>query len=125
MLVVWKRAFAWWVPTIFAVWIMGAMIHDQFDPEFYATRLRNDGYGGGIPVSIRLSAGDNQIVPFEKSGYMLLRTSSTIVLFDEATNRIEEYSLSKIDRVSYTAGGLKTLKPKLPSASPSFSTARP
>lgn len=110
----WRTAAAWWLSTIAAIWMMASTLHGLFDPDFYAGLLRSSGYGGGLPVTIKLSQNEGQTTPIEKVGFMLLRTADAVVLFDEKSELIEEYALSKIDRISYSSVYLTSSAYRLP-----------
>lgn len=113
-LLILNASYLWWVTTGVSMWFVGTAIFNHFDPNTYAKYLRIHGYGGGLMITIRTS-NESASAEIEKSGYLLLRTSTTVFIYDYAQERIDEIPLQKIENLSYAAGGLGALGYKLPS----------
>ncbi|MEZ9861533.1 hypothetical protein AB4381_24200 [Vibrio splendidus] len=70
-----------------APWVM-------FSPTAYSALLNNLGYGGGIVVEV---SGDNNYSNVQ----LLLRTSNSLILQDNASNNVIEVPLNKVNEITY------------------------
>jgi hypothetical protein len=77
--------------------------------------LRYLGYGGGLPVSISIIeyvVGEKQKINF--SGYLMLRTTSSILIYLPEKNQIREIPLTQLLFLDQKADSVARREPKLP-----------
>ncbi|GAA0829045.1 hypothetical protein GCM10009080_03130 [Cupriavidus pauculus] len=100
--------------TMGAVTTVVATVVLMFNAPVYAEFLRLVGYGGGIPIQIsEKMEGDTRSLIH---GYLMLRTTDSLLLYNSNTNLISEYSRSAATEVAHAAGGLRRLPFALPQA---------
>jgi len=89
----WRPNLVWWFSlsavAIYYLSVVGIM----FSPSYYAALLRYTGFGGGLPVSLEVEPRRDR-VSVEVRGHLMLRTSSTLVLFAADEARFHEYPLA-------------------------------
>lgn len=112
-LLLWRPEIRWSVLGIVPLVFVSGVLRDHFDPYIYAKYLRIHGYGGGLPITLRLVGAQTRDVA-DKAGYLLLRTNTTIFLYDYNEARVDEYSLQQVERLSYVVGGFSSMSFKLP-----------
>jgi hypothetical protein len=82
--------------------------------EGYGRLLRLTDFGGGLGVVIELTDesgnGSRQTV----NANLLMRSASSIVVYDDKRETIDEYPLARVWKVSHKQGGLKRLAFRLP-----------
>ncbi|KAB0599108.1 hypothetical protein [Cupriavidus pauculus] len=110
---IWEKLI-WLYATMGAVTTVVATVVLMFNAPVYAEFLRLVGYGGGIPIQIsEKMEGDTRSLIH---GYLMLRTTDSLLLYNSNTNLISEYSRSAATEVAHAAGGLRRLPFALPQA---------
>jgi hypothetical protein len=108
----------WWLSLGTVAVYYAGVVCALFVSSNYAAVLRYTGFGGGIPVQVHVDQGGSTPM-LEVSGYLMLRTATTLVVFSDKTNRFFEYSMQRVVHVSYAADALDAQRFKMPSiASP-------
>jgi len=108
--IIWK-GLVWLCASLGSVLSVVTALVLMFNPPVYANFLRIVGYGGGMPIKI-MSGDENARVVAE--GYLLLRTTDSLLIFDEGTRTISEYTKESKMQLSHPAGGLGNLPFSLP-----------
>ena len=118
--VAWNRITIWYIAAASTfLSYMGVLIL-MFTPSHYASFLRFLGYGGGLPVAIELDTLQQTDSGFSVSnsqayeGYLLLRTTDSLILYDAESAEVLEFPVSKVLSVRHKAEPLTQLDYKLP-----------
>ncbi|MEJ6022037.1 hypothetical protein [Ramlibacter sp. PS4R-6] len=113
LIMLWRPALVW-LATLGLVAIYYAWIGANVLPaDGYGRLLRMTGFGGGVKVTVEVIENENK-PPRILESYLLLRSSTSVFLFDPTSKRIEEYQLGTVLRLAHTEGGLHELPYSLP-----------
>lgn len=104
----------WWFVAGYTFLYYATIVTLIFTPTAYASFLRFTGFGGGVPVLLQLEEAKANTAPVERSAYLMLRTATAFVVFDQTGRRFEEYPLEEVHRLSYATGGMHRLAYQLP-----------
>jgi len=114
MLVIFRPHWAWMLALAWTLWYYAGLALSILPPDGYARLLRATGFGGGTPAHISFLAGDTGCASQSFTGFLLLRTTDTFVLYDPPNARISEVPARCVLTISYSAGGLSSLPFQLP-----------
>jgi len=87
-----------------------SVIFALFNAPTYAQILRLLGYGGGIAIQTIDDTGD-----ISDTRYLLLRTSSSLLVYDDDPKGIVEIPITSVDSIGHELGALRNDTWKLPS----------
>ncbi len=108
-----RPASIWWVSGTSIVIYYIAFVAFIFTPPSYAYILRYIGFGGGLPITLDVEM-ERDKAPLEVKAYLMVRSSAALIIFTNENNTFYEYSLDRIARITYSAGGFQNLPYKLP-----------
>lgn len=118
LLTMFKPAIAWMSAAAaiaaYYVWIGSNIL----PPDEYARLLRATGFGGGMSIEIEAHATDTGCPSLMLAGQLLLRTTEHLIVYSPAANRVDEYPMRCMARISYGGGGMSSLSYKLPPPNP-------
>ncbi len=110
--VIWRPPLVW-VGTLLFVSTYYAWIGLSVLPaDGYGRLLRTTGFGGGLPI--RLDMSESDLASTSRTAFLLMRTSTSLIVLDSETRSIDEYALERIVRIRHATGGLHTLPPEVP-----------
>lgn len=111
-----RPSFAWVAATgaiaAYYVWVSSNIL----PPDQYARLLRSTGFGGGMQVLVESHQTDTGCAALNLGGYLLLRTTEQLIVYEAPNSRIHEIPVRCVARVSYGSGGMSSLDYKLPPA---------
>lgn len=84
-----------------------------FHAPTYANLLRVLGYGGGVPVRANVLNGNGEVISAVE-GFLVLRTTTSLILFDDKHDQVVEMPLTKVGTLGHAVGTLQSDKWKLP-----------
>jgi hypothetical protein len=114
IILIWRPEVAWFATAGFILAYYAWIGSNVLPPEGYARLLRSTGFGGGLPVTVQVESPARGESPEHYSGFLLLRTSGSIILYDDKTNRIHEFPINRVTHYEHAGGGLSAGGYKLP-----------
>ena len=84
-----------------------------FHAPSYAGLLRAIGYGGGLEVNVRLLSEEGELVNPQR-GYMFLRTSEALLLYEPEVKNVFELPLQKVGSIEYVSSASSNESWRLP-----------
>jgi hypothetical protein len=115
LLLLWNKNSQTWF-AIISVFILTIGVPAAFfHVDSYSRLLRLLGYGGGLPIIVVVveDPGSNRDRT-QVDGYLMLRTTSALLVYEPAKNRIREISLQQVLFLDHAARPLSERHPKLP-----------
>ncbi|MBD9427673.1 hypothetical protein IB232_20240 [Pseudomonas sp. PDM15] len=107
-----RPALLWWLAALASLVNVVFWMFVLFNPNYHAQILRHIGYGGGIPIVVELKEDAGERLIGVK--YLILRSSASLMLYDEEVNKIIEIPIDRVAKITHDAGGLFDLKSNLP-----------
>jgi preprotein translocase subunit SecE len=115
VLMLWNTRTQAWIALLAVVGLIAALPLSFFHVDFYSKLLRTLGYGGGLPVSVTVVEDpDSDRKRTVVEGFLMLRTTSAILLFDSKQSHIREIPLQQVLFIDHAAVRLSGRKPALP-----------
>jgi hypothetical protein len=116
ILVSWRPRLVWWISLSAVAIYYSVVVALLFSPAKYAAFLRYTGFGGGLPVRIEIET-KGELPNTEIDTSLMMRTSQTLIVYSQATERFHEYPLGRVAQISYMTGGLHLQGSELPQPS--------
>jgi hypothetical protein len=107
-----RPALLWWLAALASLVNVVFWMFVLFNPNYHAQILRHIGYGVGIPIVVELKEDAGERLIGVK--YLILRSSASLMLYDEEVNKIIEIPIDRVAKITHDAGGLFDLKSNLP-----------
>lgn len=109
---VWRKQIAWWIASIVTLVGFYTIVSLMFNVHRYGQFLQFVGYGGGIAITVELDNPKEGTVNL--NGFLILRTTQALLIFDSQQNEIHEIATDKVRIITHSSKPLMALPTKLP-----------